>query len=146
MGLITVTDGDTTDYDYVEQEIKRYCERYEVISIGYDPANSKQFAAKMFGDGVNMRPFSQSIMNISKPTKTVDELIRSKKYAHDGNKCTEWQFGNVKLYQDANDNHKVIKGKDPDKKVDGVISIIMAVGEAIDENNKKSWYFEPVVL
>jgi phage terminase large subunit-like protein len=145
-GWIIQTPGNTTDYDFVELQIKQFAEKYEIVSIGYDPSNSKQFAAKLFADGVNMRQFSQGIMNMNKPTKTVDELIRGGNYFHDNNPCTEWQFGNVALYRDANDNHKVIKGKDPNKKVDGVVSIIMAVGEAIDEDNKKEWFFMPSVV
>jgi phage terminase large subunit-like protein len=145
-GWIVQTPGNTTDYEFVELEIKRFAEKYDIVSIGYDAANSKQFAAKMFYDGINMRQFGQDKFTMNKPTKMVDELIRSGNYFHDNNPCTEWQFGNVALYRDANDNHKVIKGKDPNKKVDGVISIIMAVGEAIDEENKKDWFFIPTVV
>ena len=145
-GWIIQTQGDTTDYDYVEKQIKMFASKYQITSIGYDPANSKQFASKMFADGVNMRPFSQGIMNMNKPTKMLDELIRGGKYEHDGNPVTKWQFSNVNLYRDANDNHKVIKGKDPNKKVDGVVAIIMSVGEAIDEENKKDWFFMPEVI
>jgi len=65
----------------------------------------------------------------------------------DGNPVTSWMFSNVVIYTDANLNIKVIKSKDPNKKVDGVIACIMSVGEAIDEDNKeKDEWWEPQVL
>ena len=146
-GWITETPGNTTDYDFIERDLKSFCEKYNVISVGYDPANAKQFSSKMYVDGINMRSFSQGIMNISHPTKRTEELILSRKFEYDGNPVTAWNFANVKIYTDANLNIKVIKSKDPNKKVDGVVSIIMAIGEAIDENNTvDSGWFDPIVI
>lgn len=146
-GWITTTPGNVTDYGFIERDIKQFCEKYSVRSIGYDPWNAKQFATKLYEDGINMRAFSQAIGNISHPTKRLEELIVSGKWQYDGNPVTLWMFGNVNIYRDANLNIKVIKSKDQNKKVDGVVSIIMAIGEAIDENNKEqNQWFNPIVI
>jgi len=56
-------------------------------------------------------------------------------------------FSNVVIYTDANLNIKVIKSKDPNKKVDGVVAMIMSIGEGIDENNKvEDWFWSPLSL
>lgn len=142
-GWITLTPGNVTDYDYIERDLKRFCELCQVESVAFDPWNAKQFASKLYEDGINMRSFAQSIGNISHPTKRTEEFILAKKFEYDGNPVTAWMFSNVSIYRDANLNIKVMKSKDPNKKVDGVISIIMAIGEAIDEENKKEWFFAP---
>jgi phage terminase large subunit-like protein len=145
-GWITQTPGNTTDYDFIEKDLKAFCAKYQVHSVGFDPWNAKQFASKMSDDGLNMRSFSQAIGNMSHPTKRLEEFILAGKFEYDGNPVTEWMFSNVALYRDANLNIKVMKSKDANKKVDGVIAIIMATGEAIDEENKKDWFFVPQVL
>lgn len=145
-GWITQTPGNVTDYDFIAKDIRDFSERYEIVSIGFDPYNAKQFAAKMTEEGINMRAFSQGITYISHPTKRFEELVLSRKLQHDGNPVTAWQISNCQLYRDANLNVKVIKSKDPNKKVDGVIASIMAVGEAIDEANRQDWFFTPQVL
>lgn len=146
LGFITITAGNTTDYEFIEKDLKKYCELYNVETVAYDPWNAKQFASKMNDDGINMKSFAQSITNISHPTKRTEEFILSGNFEYDGNPVTAWMFSNVNIYTDANLNIKAIKSKDPNKKIDGVISIIMAIGEAIDEENKKDWFFEPVII
>jgi phage terminase large subunit-like protein len=145
-GWITQTPGNTTDYDFIEKDLKLFCAKYQVHSVGFDPWNAKQFASKMSDDGLNMRSFSQAIGNMSHPTKRLEEFILSGNFEYDGNPVTAWMFSNVALYRDANLNIKVMKSKDANKKVDGVVAIIMATGEAIDEENKKDWFFVPQVL
>lgn len=140
-GWITSTDGDVTDYDFIENRLKEFCSSFDVISCAYDPYNAKQFAAKMLADGINMRPFSQQIGTISHPTKRLGEVITAGKFEYDGNPVTRWMFGNVNIYTDANLNQKIVKAMKGqqdarNKKVDGPVTWVMALGEAIDEDNK----------
>lgn len=94
-----------------------------------------------------MRGFGQGIMNMTLPTSRLEEMIIKKQWTYDGNPVTLWMFGNAEAYRDANLNVKIIKSKDPNKNVDGVIANIMAIGEAIDENNKEvSQWFQPIVI
>jgi phage terminase large subunit-like protein len=146
-GFITMTQGKTTDYEYIERDLLKISEDFNIVSVGFDPYNAKQFAAKMEVHGLNMRDFGQNITNISHPTKMTEELILSDKVIMDGNPVTSWMFSNVVIYTDANLNIKVIKSKDPNKKVDGVVAMIMSIGEGIDENNKvEDWFWNPVSL
>jgi phage terminase large subunit-like protein len=142
-----MTQGKTTDYEYIERDLLKISEDFNINSVGFDPYNAKQFAAKMEVHGLNMRDFGQNITNISHPTKMTEELILSDKVIMDGNPVTSWMFSNVVIYTDANLNIKVIKSKDPNKKVDGVVAMIMSIGEGIDENNKvEDWFWNPVSL
>ena len=146
-GFITITGTSISDYSYIENDLREISKRYTLVSVGYDPYNAKQFAAKMEIEGFNMREFSQAIGSISFPTKHLERIILDKKFEFDGNPVTTWMFSNVAIYTDANLNIKVIKSKEANKKVDGVIATIMAVGEAIDESNKEeAWFWTPQEL
>lgn len=140
-GWITATPGNATDYAYIEKEILKAANEWKLVSVGYDPANATDLATRLFNaHEINMRPFSQAIMQISLPTKRMAELITAGTFEHDGNPVTRWMMGNVQIYADANDNIKIVKSVkgqyNKSKKVDGPVSIVMSVGEAIDENNQ----------
>jgi phage terminase large subunit-like protein len=78
--------------------------------------------------GVECVAFQQNLMAISPPTKEIERLILSGEIEHDGNPCLRWMYSNVELYRDNNDNYRPIKGKSKEKKIDGVIADIIAVG------------------
>lgn len=146
-GFITITGTSISDYSYIENDLRDIAKNYNLVSVGFDPYNAKQFAAKMEVEGFNMREFSQAIGSISFPTKHLERVILDKKFEFDGNPVTTWMFSNVQIYTDANLNIKVIKSKEANKKVDGVIATVMAIGEAIDESNKEEeWFFTPQLL
>jgi phage terminase large subunit-like protein len=150
-GWITVTERDTTDEELIHKDIMEFNSKYHIISMGYDPYNTKRYGETLREKhDINAREFAQDIRNISFPTKALAKLIKEKKFRYDGNPVTRWMFGNAQVYTDANLNIKIlksIKGQgNKDKKVDGVIAMIMAYGEAIDENKEDNWWFEPSVV
>jgi len=65
---------------------------------------------------------------LSNPSKTTEQLIMKKAIKHDGNPFVGWQLGNCEVFTDVNGNVKVRKNEaDPAAKVDGIISLIMAI-------------------
>ena len=139
--LITLP-GNAVDHSLIISHIRKLSEDYLIQSIGYD----RKFAAPIvvsIQDEVLMNPFEQSIMNMSYPTKKLDQLIAQKKLNHYGNPVLRWMNGNVKIYRDANDNIKIVKHKSTDK-VDGMIALVMAIGEwEAAKMTPKSKYDDP---
>lgn len=43
-GLLTVTSGNVTDYDYITNDMLRYSEIVNIQSVGYDKYNATQWA------------------------------------------------------------------------------------------------------
>jgi phage terminase large subunit-like protein len=62
---------------------------------------------------------------------------------HAGNPVTRWMMGNILLTQDPAGNIKINKAKSGDK-VDGPVSIVMALGtcmqDAAKEQNSEFWF------
>lgn len=143
-GWITVTPGKSTDYAYIEKDIVNFTKTYNVESIGYDVANSKDLATRLENyENINMVPFGQGITVISLPTKRLAEVITKGNFEYDGNPVTRWMMGNVQIYSDANDNIKIVKSikgqYNKSKKVDGPVSMVMALGEAINHEYEQEW-------
>lgn len=128
MKWLTITDGNVTDYDYVHSDLMRIYNRLRIDQIGYDSWNATQFVIKCTESGLPMKPVSQSFGSMSKPTKTLERLIRMGDIVLDNNEITRWCFANATTKTDWNDNIKVVKGGGQDSKIDGVIAIIMGLG------------------
>lgn len=126
-GLLTVTPGNVTDYDYVLNDLMELNGLLFLRSVGYDNWNATQFVINATEKGLPMQPISQSIGNFNRPTKELERLILSDKARFDNNVITRHGFRNVVLSRDHNGNVKPSK-QFAEKKIDGVIASIMALG------------------
>lgn len=125
-GSLIITDGNTTDYDYIIHKIREISEILIVQGVYYDSWNATFFTIKAQEQGYNMVPVSQSIGNFNGPTKEFERLIKDEKTIIDKNSNVLWQFDNAELKMDANGNVKPSKSN-YGKKIDSVISMIMAL-------------------
>ena len=77
--------------------------------------------------GFSVFPYSQSIGNFNSPTKSMERIIRDGYAVIDKSENILWQFGNVELKIDFNQNCKPSKAN-PEKKIDSIISMCTALG------------------
>ena len=127
-GYVTVTPGNVTDYDYVQTDIMRQCEEYDVISTAYDRWNSSQTIIHMQDEGLEMSPFGQGYGSMSAPSKELEKLVLSEKIIHFNNPVLRWMIASTTISTDPAGNIKPDKRKSS-QKIDGVVASIMAIGE-----------------
>lgn len=133
-GLLTITDGNVTDYDYILNDLLKANEKVYIRSIAYDSYNATQWAISATDQGLPLEPFSQSLGSFNKPTKELERLIRSGKVVIDNNEITRFCFANVVLKFDYCDNIKPTKATNQNK-IDGVIAMIQALGAYLKDPN-----------
>ena len=126
-GLITITAGNVTDYDYITNDIVDASNILNIQKIGYDKWNATQWAIHATEIGLPLEEYPQTMGNFNRPTKELERLILSGNTVIDNNEITRWCFRNVELKSDYNGNVKPNKGI-KSKKIDGVIAIIQALG------------------
>lgn len=126
-GILTITTGNVTDYDYITNDIIKASKIVKIRKIAYDEYNSTQWAIDCTSKRLPLEPYSQSLANFNKPTKELERLILSNTTIIDNNEITLYCFRNVKLKADHNENVKPIKSQDQSK-IDGCISMIQALG------------------
>lgn len=130
---LKITPGNVTDYGYARKEMNELrSSGLQIVNIGYDISNSTQIVTDLTSDGFAMEQFSQAIRNMNPPTRTLEELFFSGVAAHDGNDLMRFMVQNVEIVRDSTGNIKVSK-KDPDRKVDGVVAMVMALGQYMEE-------------
>ena len=121
-------DSNIIDYDKVFDRISYYCKFFDVQGIGYDPWNAVLLINKIQEEiFVDVKACRQNTGFFNFPLKFIERLIFSEKINLSKNPCLRWNFRNVVIYQDGNDNIKIVKNKSKDS-VDGAVALGMAVG------------------
>lgn len=126
-GLITITPGNVTDYDYILNDIMDIRDKVYIQKIAYDTWNATQFTINAEEKGLPMEPFSQVLGNFNRPTKEMERLLLSGKAFIDNNVINRHCFRNVVMARDRNGNTKPSKQFE-EKKIDGVIGMLEALG------------------
>ena len=131
MGLLKITDGNVTDYDYITNDLMTNSNIVNIQKVGYDKYNSTQWAITATELGLPLEEYPQTLGNFNKPTREMERLLLSGKAVVDNNEITRWCFKNVTLKSDYNGNVKPNKSINA-KKIDGAISMIQALGMYLD--------------
>lgn len=126
-GWLTVTEGEVTDYDVIEDGILLDCERFDVNECAFDPFQATQLSGRMLQAGVPMVEMRPTVLNFSEPMKQLEALVLAGKLRHNGDPVLAWMVSNVVCHHDAKDNIYPRKER-PENKIDGVVALIMALG------------------
>ena len=132
---LIVTEGNSTDYAVIERVIKESAELYDLQSIAFDRWNSNSLVANLTDAGIEMDPFGQGFISMTAPIKNAEVLIKKGLLHHGGNGMLRWMAANVVTKKDDAENIKFSKSKAGDK-IDGIIAMIMALGEMITMEGK----------
>lgn len=130
MGLLTVTPGEITDYDLIEEELLADASNFMVVECPYDPHNAVQLVSHLLSHGLPMVEIQQNVKNLSEPLKELQALIYDGRLIHDGNEITTWMASNVVVEPDRNENIFPRKER-AENKIDGVVAAIMALNRAM---------------
>ena len=133
-GLVELTPGDVCDYNYIKQKIRDLSELYDIRMIAYDRWNASQIVIDLTDEGCPMIPVGQGYKTMSPATKQFETLALSGKLRHGGQPVLRWMMSNVVLTFDPAGNVKPNKAKS-NEKIDGVVSCIMALSEAMSNKN-----------
>ncbi|MDR3137851.1 MAG: terminase large subunit [Tannerellaceae bacterium] len=126
-GELTLTPGNVTNYEYVQEDLMRLHEACPVVTVAYDKWNSTQFIANVQGEGFKVKEFAQTTGNMNRPTKEMERLMRSGGVVIDTNAINRYCFLNVELFTDHFGNIKPTK-QYQEKKIDGVMAMLNALG------------------
>ena len=136
---IIATPGDVADYNFIKKKIMDLGLEYNIQSIAYDRWNASQLVVDLTSEGVPMAPFGQGFLSMSAPTKELEKVILSEQIIHDGNPVMSWMLSNIALTEDAAGNIKPNKAKSTEK-IDGIVSLVMSLGEYMTEEDLNSVY------
>tara|TARA_R100000656_G_scaffold81756_1_gene59803 strand:+ start:1674 stop:3254 length:1581 start_codon:yes stop_codon:yes gene_type:complete len=133
-GFLDVSPGDVQDYEYIRAKVNELREIYDIKSVAFDRWNSSQIIIQLQDDGLALSPFGQGYASLSNPSKELEKLFLKKQINHLNNPILRWQLQNVQIQSDAAGNIKPNKQKSSEK-IDGIIALIMSLGEFLTEDS-----------
>lgn len=126
-GLITITPGNVTDYDYILNDLMDISNIVNLQTVAYDSWNATQFTINAEAAGLPMEPFSQALGNFNRPTSEFTRLCLGGKVVIDNNEINRYCLRNVVLKRDHNGNSKPSK-QFAERRIDGVVAALEATG------------------
>ena len=134
-GLLTVTPGAVTDYEYIKEDLRLF--RTVRHSIGsYDPFQATQLSTELTAEEFPMVELRPTVLNFSEPMKELEKLVLNRAIFFDGDKVMTWMMSNVVAHYDAKDNIYPRKER-PENKIDGPVALIMALNMAMRHQNEQ---------
>lgn len=129
-GDMIATPGEMTDYEFIEDEVKRICAIVDVVDVACDPHQATYFMTRLQQSNLPVIEFPQIVKNMSEPMKEVEALTLARRLWQDGNPAMTWMIGNVVARIDAKEN--IYPRKEADElKIDGPVGLIIAMGRML---------------
>jgi phage terminase large subunit-like protein len=123
-GLLTVTEGDTTDLDLIEETIEADAREDGVLEIAYDKRFAQQLALHLQGAGLTMVDTPQGFY-LNEAIKSTQKLIADVALAHGNNLILSWMMDNSVVRSGRNKEIRLDKNASKDK-IDGAVALVMA--------------------
>ena len=129
-GHLIVTPGNMIDLEQIQEDIFAAAEIVLIREIAKDPWGGQQMGANLANQGFEVVDIPQQVRYLSEPMKDIQALVDSGRFHHDDNPCTVWQFSNVEVAPDRNENIFPRKLRAANK-IDAAVATIDAHGRAM---------------
>lgn len=129
-GYLTVTDGQTIDFDQIREDILNLAKKYQIKELAIDRWNSNQIGTQLEKARMKVFGIGMGYASMSEPSKYLEKGIADKKICHFDDPVLNWQIGNVVLDRDAKENICPNKTKSAEK-IDAVVASICAIARLI---------------
>lgn len=137
LGVMTLTPGGVTDFEYIIDDLKEIKSAYEVQEVPYDPFQATYFSTTLLTEGFPMVEMGATVKNFSEPMKEIEAFVTDGLLAHD-NPVLTWMMSNVVAKKDKKEN--IFPNKEFDEnKIDGPVALIMGVGRAKANMDQEQW-------
>jgi len=127
LGNVEFTEGESIDISRIEEVVIEQSKNYDIQAIAYDPWNCESTAQNLIDKGLNCFRFNQNIGNYNEPSKELEKAVIDGRLQHNGNPVTRWMASNVVTYMNGA-GLIMPSRKSSREKIDGVVSIVMAIG------------------
>lgn len=137
-GLIQTVPGAVMEYGPIKEKLVELSKTYRIRKVVLDRWNATAFAASLKKE-FDVFFHGQGFTAMNEATKATLALVLSKKLRHGGNPVLAWMASNFAVETNAGGDLRPSKKRSGDK-IDGIVALIMAVGQAQLAGTGKSVY------
>lgn len=126
-GFLTVTHGNSTDYQFIREDIKKSAACYQVKEIRFDRYRATDLVNQLLADGLPMKDHPMGL-SMHDPTTMLLASVRDASFEHGNNPVLTFNAANLVTIQDAKGNLNMKKPGNPNSpfKIDGMIAFALA--------------------
>jgi phage terminase large subunit-like protein len=144
-GLLKTTPGAAVDYAWIAEELLQVAEDYDIKGIAFDrwgmnvlkrhldEAGVRYYVREKEddkGEGIAFIPHGQGYRDMGPAVTALEDALLQEKIRHGMHPVLTWNASNAELLQDPAGNRKIVKGRFPGKRVDGIVALAMAMSLA----------------
>jgi phage terminase large subunit-like protein len=133
-GFLTATEGNVTDFKFIEAEIIKLAGQYDIREIAFDRTFAGEIVQNLMAEGLNMVEIGQGFLSMAAPTGEVLRLVKAGQLWHGGHPILRWNASNLSVKQDPAGNLKPDKERSSEK-IDGIVALCNALGVAMKAVN-----------
>lgn len=137
-GHIRTTPGNIIDTDQIEHDLmEEVIGPFDLQELAVDPMhNSTQVSVHMAQEGIQTVDVRPTVLNFSEAMKWLEAFVKDGRF-HTNCPVLTWMIGNVEVKVDYKDNIYPRKaGDQPNRKIDGVIALLMAINRCMAGEQK----------
>jgi phage terminase large subunit-like protein len=130
--FITIVPGSVVDLRYVEQQIERDCETFNLLEMGYDRFHAHGIISELMevlGDD-KLADVGQTYRFLNAPCKELERLLQQERINHGGNPVLRWMAANAVAEVNQDDLVRPSRKRSADK-IDGVVTLLMALNRTL---------------
>lgn len=131
--LLTLTDGNVTDFDAVENAIFELGKKFSPKALGFDRLFAGQVINNLTARGMNCVEVGQGFMSTAMPMAEVERAAESGRFRHGGHPILGWMATNVVADIDKSGNKRPNKLKSH-QRIDGIPATLNAMALALAGN------------
>lgn len=143
-GLLTITDGEVTDYDTVRKAIEEDCAAAGIQQVCYDPKTARETAQILMGRGIDMVPIPQGFA-LHEAIKRLLELVAAGTLCHGNEDILSWMADNVVILTGARGEKRIDKQRSPEK-IDGIAALLNAIEGGLVRRERAAPEYQVIVV
>lgn len=129
-GILIATEGATTDFERIRDDIIADAKIDNPELIVYDPFNATHMSQLLMNEGLNLVEFTQKPQNFAVPMDEIEAALKDARLHHDGDEMMNWMMSNVTVRPAKKGLFWPTK-ESPELKIDGPVAMIMAIAHAM---------------
>lgn len=128
-GCLEITEGDTVDYDVIEDAVIEDCRKHGVRELAYDKRFAEQMALHLQAAGITCVDTPQGFF-LNQALRRVNEWVVGGELCHGGNPILTWMADNA-VTKTGRDQAIRLDKESAREKIDGIAALVMAADRIV---------------
>ncbi len=134
-GYLTLTHGNTTDHQQIEDAILRWDEVYPLRCLFADRAYATQLLTRLFNtSGLNVKGIAQGPVAMNESVQRTEELVLERKIRHGDNPILAWNVANAVIRTNPT-GLRILDKEQASERIDGLQAMLNGIAAWVADPN-----------